>query len=55
MKWTRKDYNIVHSVLPNGNIRMHLDDYKKTSISESQIINPKNISPTLIGGADKDT
>lgn len=50
MKWTRKDYNIEMTVLPNGNIRTHLDDFKKTSISEAQYINPKNIAPTVIAG-----
>lgn len=50
MKWTRKDYRRELTILPNGNIRTHLDDYKKTSISEGQYINPKNISPTIIAG-----
>jgi len=49
-KWTRKDFNIVYTLLPNGNIRTHLDDYKKTSISECQFINPRNIAPTIIAG-----
>lgn len=49
-KWTRKDYGRELSVLPNGNIRTHLDDYKKTSVSEGQYINPKNIAPTIIAG-----
>ena len=52
--WTRKDYNKVMTILPNGNIRTHLDDYKKTSVAEEQYTNPKNISPTLIGGANQD-
>ena len=50
MSWTRKDYNRRYKVLPNGNVRCHLDDYKKTSIGEDQFINPKNIAPTLISG-----
>lgn len=49
-KWTRKDFGREMTVLPNGNIRTHLDDYKKTSISEGQYINPKNIAPTIIAG-----
>ena len=48
--WSRSQFNRVADVLPNGNIRFHLDDYKKTSISELQIINPKNIAPTIIAG-----
>ena len=48
MSWTRKDFNRMLTILPNGNIRCHLDDYKKTSISEEYYVNPKNISPTLI-------
>ena len=47
-KWSRANYSTVLSVLPNGNIRTHLDDYKKTSIAEGQYINPRNISPTII-------
>lgn len=37
-KWSRANYSTVLSVLPNGNIRTHLDDYKKTSIAEGQYI-----------------
>lgn len=48
--WSRQQFKRVVHILPNGNIRFHLDDYKKTSISELQIINPKNIAPTLIAG-----
>lgn len=49
-KWTRKDFQTKFAVLPNGNVRTHLDDYKKTAISEGQYINPRNICPTLIAG-----
>ena len=49
-QWSRKQFNEVLTILPNGNIRTHLDDYKKTSISEGQYINPKNIAPTIIAG-----
>lgn len=49
-EWSRSNFARVASVLPNGNIRFHLDDYKKTSISELQITNPKNICPTIIAG-----
>lgn len=48
--WRRKDYAILMTVLPNGNIRTFVDDYKKTSVSECQYINPKNIAPTVIAG-----
>lgn len=48
--WTRNKFKRVFTILPNGNIREHLDDKKKTSISEGQYINPKNIAPTLISG-----
>lgn len=48
--WRRKDYAILMTVLPNGNIRTFVDDYKKTSVSECQYINPKNIAPTIIAG-----
>lgn len=50
MRWRRSNFKRLFSVLPNGNIRCHLDDYKKTSVSEAQYINPKNIAPTLISG-----
>lgn len=52
--WSRSQFNVVADILPNGNIRFHLDDYKKTSLSELQIINPRNVANTIIaGGAAK--
>lgn len=34
-------------MLPNGNMRAYLDDYKKTGVSEWQFISPNNIGPTI--------
>jgi len=34
--------------MPNGNIRFFINDYKKTSVGELQIINPKNIAGAVI-------
>lgn len=40
---------IRFKVMPNGNIRAYQSDtYDKRGVSEMQITNPKNVSPTLI-------
>ena len=51
--WSRNQFGRVAEVMPNGNIRFHLDDRKKTAISEMQIVHPRNIANTIIsvGGA----
>lgn len=49
-EWSRCNYARIMRVLPNGNIRFCLNDYKKTSIAELQFINPENEAPTIISG-----
>lgn len=34
--------------MPNGNIRAFLNNEKKTSVSEWQVVNPRNVCHTII-------
>lgn len=46
--WHRTDYEVRSKFLPNGNLRVFVDDYKKSCVSECCAIDTNNECPTII-------
>ena len=45
---SNRSEHIQFKIMPNGNIRAFLNNVKKTSVSEWQVVNPHNVCHTVI-------